>query len=328
MPNTIQLVQALEGGGTTTFTLNNPSTKGNFYLVWILGNTATSITDNASPPNTYVFISDTNGSGSPLSLYYAEDINVPSSGPTTFTANTGGGGVFFGVLEYSGVSWNAGIDQQATASGSTTSVSSGNMTPSVNGELVYGVVIIGGGGGNVFTPGTGFVVANSNFGNNWYDIDQILVGGSGTPLAVNGTLSSASAWGCIAATFEPGGPTITSQPTGGTIYVNGSITLSVTATATSGSLTYQWQLNGVNISGATSSSYTAINPAQINQNGAYTCIVTDSSGTVTSNVAQVNVLWNPGGGLGIPTIGQVANGEIPSSGVTPTSNVILDSSNF
>jgi hypothetical protein len=202
------------------------------------------------------------------------------------------------------------------------------VTPSVNGELVYGVVIIGGAGGNVFTPGTGFTVVNSNFGNNWYDIDQILVGGSGTPLAVNGTLGSSASWAAIAATFEPGGPTITSQPTDGTIFVNGSITLSVTATATSGSLTYQWQLNGVNISGATSSSYTAINPAQINQNGAYTCIVTDSSGTVTSNVAQVNVLWNPGGGLGIPTIGQVANGEIPSSGVTPTSNVILDATNF
>lgn len=59
-----------------------------------------------------------------------------------------------------------------------------------------------------------------------------------------------------------------------------------------------------------------------------TCVVTDTYGSTTSQPAYLYVTANPGGGLGIPAIAQVANEEIPASGAAPTSNVVFDSMNF
>lgn len=101
----------------------------------------------------------------------------------------------------------------------------------------------------------------------------------------------------------------------------------MTAIASAGSLTYQWQLNGSNIGGATSSSYTT-GVLGVGANGTYTCVVTDTYGSTTSQPAYLYVTANPGGGLGIPAIAQVANEEIPASGAAPTSNVVFDSMNF
>ncbi len=83
------------------------------------------------------------------------------------------------------------------------------------------------------------------------------------------------------------GVTITSQPTGGS-YCEGSIVdLSVSATGTN--LSYQWQFNGNNIAGATSSTYT-INNLSSNQTGDYVCEITSQCGTQTTNVANVSLI--------------------------------------
>lgn len=58
----------------------------------------------------------------------------------------------------------------------------------------------------------------------------------------------------------------------------GSVTLNSTVNT---NVTYQWQKNGVNISGATSANYVA------NSTGTYVCIVTNSCGSVTSNYIDV-----------------------------------------
>jgi len=65
---------------------------------------------------------------------------------------------------------------------------------------------------------------------------------------------------------------------------NSSVTLSAT---TGTGWTYQWQLNGTNISGATSSS------RSVNQAGNYTCVVTNACGSVVSNSIPVTVNLNP-----------------------------------
>ncbi len=57
-------------------------------------------------------------------------------------------------------------------------------------------------------------------------------------------------------------------------------------------MSYQWQRNSVDISGATSSSYTLTN-AQLSDSGAqFQCAVTNSFGNVTSNQAQLTVTQN------------------------------------
>ena len=80
-------------------------------------------------------------------------------------------------------------------------------------------------------------------------------------------------------------PAITTQSASQTVRVGQTATFSVVASG-SGTLAYQWQKNGVNITGgATSASYTT--PATISaDNGAsFRCIVSNSVGSTASNSA-------------------------------------------
>ena len=86
-------------------------------------------------------------------------------------------------------------------------------------------------------------------------------------------------------------PTITSQPSSLTVNQNASAVLSVTATGTPAP-TYQWQLNGSDVSGATSASYTIASTQAANA-GSYTCVVTNAAGSVTSSTATLTVQIPP-----------------------------------
>jgi glucose/arabinose dehydrogenase len=83
-------------------------------------------------------------------------------------------------------------------------------------------------------------------------------------------------------------PTITVPPQDLTVAVGMPATFDVTAGGAN--LTYQWQRNHANISGATSSSYT-LDPTQLNDSGeTFRVVVTNSSGSVTSADATLTVL--------------------------------------
>jgi hypothetical protein len=83
-------------------------------------------------------------------------------------------------------------------------------------------------------------------------------------------------------------PSVTSQPANQTVTVGQMATFSVTASGTS-PLRYQWRKNTVNISGATSASYTT--PATTSgDNGAkFDVVITNSAGSGTSNAAILTV---------------------------------------
>ncbi len=83
-------------------------------------------------------------------------------------------------------------------------------------------------------------------------------------------------------------PKITVQPLGQTAVVSNSATFSVTANGTT-TLAYQWKLNGTNIGGATTSTYTKSNLALTNA-GNYTVMITNSFGSVTSSNAVLSVV--------------------------------------
>jgi hypothetical protein len=83
------------------------------------------------------------------------------------------------------------------------------------------------------------------------------------------------------------GPTITTQPTNQTTHPGSTETFTIAATG-SGTLHYQWKLNGSNV-GTDSTSYTTGTLALSDNGGQVTCVVTDSAGSATSNVALVNV---------------------------------------
>ena len=82
-------------------------------------------------------------------------------------------------------------------------------------------------------------------------------------------------------------PTLTTQPVGVTVGAGGSATLSASA-AGPGPLSYQWELNGAAIPGATSPAY-MLDTVAVNQGGSYRVVVSNASGSVASLPATVTV---------------------------------------
>jgi hypothetical protein len=83
-------------------------------------------------------------------------------------------------------------------------------------------------------------------------------------------------------------PSITTQPQSQTVNVGQTATFSVAATGTA-PLSYQWQKNGTDISGATASSYTTPATSAADNASSFIVVVTNASGSVTSTAAILTV---------------------------------------
>jgi hypothetical protein len=82
-------------------------------------------------------------------------------------------------------------------------------------------------------------------------------------------------------------PTVTRDPAAVLVNVGGNALFSVAASGTP-PLTYQWRKNGVNIPGATSSSY-QLSGVQTTDAGSYSVVVSNSAGSAESNAASLSV---------------------------------------
>jgi hypothetical protein len=82
-------------------------------------------------------------------------------------------------------------------------------------------------------------------------------------------------------------PTISAQPTNQTVDAGSNVTLSVTAAGTP-TPSYQWQKNGVPVSGATNPTLT-FSPAQATDSGSYAVVITNTGGSVTSQSVTLTV---------------------------------------
>lgn len=195
--------------------------------------------------------------------------------------SSGGGSVYF-------------FDIQITGSSSCSAAQPGTIN---KGTVSGGVITLTAGG----TPGTGEV---------WYwqddaDGEEDDVSGKTRNVTTAGTYyirsykTSETCWSAARSVvvdaedfYTPSAaPEITTQPVGASYDAGETVTpLNVAATG-SGTLSYQWQKNGVDIPGATSSSYTP------NASGSYTCVVSNtevghSATSVTSDAAVVNIKSN------------------------------------
>gem|GEM_PF-3424047 len=85
---------------------------------------------------------------------------------------------------------------------------------------------------------------------------------------------------------------ITTQPIAKTVSVGQVATFTVAATGTPAP-TYQWRKNGTAISGATSTSYTTPATTAADNNAAFSVVVTNGAGSVTSASATLTVLSSP-----------------------------------
>lgn len=86
-------------------------------------------------------------------------------------------------------------------------------------------------------------------------------------------------------------PTIVTQPASLSIYVGATATFTVLAASVE-TITYQWRKNGTNISGATANTLSIPN-AQTTDQAAYSVVVSNVNGSVTSNDATLTVTVAP-----------------------------------
>ncbi len=120
----------------------------------------------------------------------------------------------------------------------------------------------------------------------------------------------------------PVAPSVTSQPADVSVVAGGSATFTVAASGTA-VLSYQWQKGGVPLAGATSASYT-IAATQTSDAGSYTCVVTNSAGSATSNAATLIVTLAPPTIVSQPAsltaaVGGNATFTVSASGAAPFS---------
>ncbi|MBD5781174.1 hypothetical protein IEN85_16865 [Pelagicoccus sp. NFK12] len=90
---------------------------------------------------------------------------------------------------------------------------------------------------------------------------------------------------------------VTQQPAGAILNEGESFSVTVEARGT-GTLNYQWTLEGVDIPGATSSTYSVNSAVRATHHGHYRARITDDLTSITSNGAFVQISNQPGGGGG------------------------------
>jgi BspA type Leucine rich repeat region (6 copies)/Putative Ig domain/Immunoglobulin domain/MBG domain len=143
-----------------------------------------------------------------------------------------------------------------------------SATSTTNGPITYSVV-----SGNATLSGSTLTALDSN------------------PVTIKatqaGTNNYQSASATVTFTATPVAIAITSQPTAKLNILQGNpFTLSVTATGTAP--TYQWYFGSTPITGATASTYTLASTA-ISNSGSYTCLVTNSAGSITSSPSLIGI---------------------------------------
>jgi hypothetical protein len=120
-------------------------------------------------------------------------------------------------------------------------------------------------------------------------------------------------------------PTITTQPASQTVTIGQTATFSVTATGTA-PLTYQWQKNSANISGATAASYATPATATADNGAKFDVVVSNAAGSITSAMATLAV--NAGAVAPVITtqpanqtviVGQTATFSVTATGTAPLS---------
>jgi hypothetical protein len=292
------------GQNSTTLPINalvDGNTEGNETVTVSLGSSGC---DCQAPPSISLSITDntvlsaTSAGGDTICLGDAVTLSAiaaGSQGPYTYTWNNG-----------------AGSGSSVSVSPATTTTYTVTITDACNGQTATSQQTV-----RVIQPGftvsggspqclTGNTFTFTNTGSSGPGINHTWDFGdaSGTVTTTNATHTystagtftvthTISSGGCTSSTTATvdvvGSPT--AVITGDNSFCNGISTVLSAATSTAGSgviTSYQWQLNGVNIGGATASTYT------ITSAGNYTVVVTNSNScSTTSAVFVVNSSSNP-----------------------------------
>ena len=219
---------------------------------------ATATTDSGSTFSVVV----TNSAGSATSNNAVLNVNAAAVAPS-ITAQPGNQSVTAG--------------QTATFSVSATGTAPMSYQWRKNGTSISGATA-----SSYTTPATSMTDSGSTF-------SVSISNSAGSVTSNNATLTVNQA--------APIAPSIATQPASQTVTVGQTATFSVLATGT-GPLSYQWRMNGTNVSGANGSSYTTSATTTGMSGSAYSVVVSNSAGSVTSGNAMLTVNSSTGTGSG------------------------------
>lgn len=326
------------GSQNGTITCTNAVTVNNTLVVQFDGaNFATmtpvTVTDNASPPNTYVqqaYLNGGTGGSASAWCFVAKNVQAAAAGALVISVGlfsaSNDTALVITVTEEVTSTPRVGNQNTGNFGGTTASVSLAS-TAATDICLAFVVNQAEGTAPTVgaFGSTTASSLLSANVTDSWLLEEGISSGGT---ISATANIVSGSNWTMVAVALQLC-PAITAQPTNASAVITGggataSFSVSATASAGGGSLSYQWQLNGVNVSGGsggTTATYTTPAATIALNGGSYTCIVTDSNGSNTSNAAILTTYWPVTGNLSVTPNGALPYGGLPTTAAPP--NVIF-----
>ncbi len=224
---------------------------------------------------------------------------------TTTTADSLGNYTFTGLANgtYTVAPSRAGItftpsSQSTTVNG--TNVTGVNFTDTAQTFSLSGTIspTAGGSGATLTLSGAASATTTANSSGAYtftglasgsYSITPSNTGYTFTPVSQNATVSTVNVAGVnFADNAAAAVPTITTQPVNQRVTAGQTATFGVVAAGTV-PLSYQWQKNGSNIAGATSSSYTTSVTTTSDSGSTFAVVISNTAGTVTSAAATLTV---------------------------------------
>jgi chitodextrinase len=315
---------------STTIALSAPVHAGDLLVGWFgeyNSSGQVKVSDSVNGAWTRSTASTTFGPGGDIALYYVQN-SAPAPDGLTITISAGNATYLEGAVgEYGGVATAGALDQVAVAKGNSTSVDSGPTASVGAGELVVGGILTGG------SPGT--VTAGSSQGQNFAmltqangesaNLEDILSSAAGAQDA-RATISTATDWYSVVATFHTfgsGNTTPPSVPTGlsNTSDTASSVGLSWNAsTDTTGTPAgYTVYRNGTSI-GTTNASTTTFTDSTVQPSTTYSYTV-DAFDTAGNHSAQSSAIQVTTPGAPPPSAHWVQGGAV-STGTTVSSTTI------
>jgi invasion protein IalB len=265
-----------------------------------------------------------NGASVALSGPASATTTADSSGNYTFSGLPNG--TFTMTPSHSGFTFTPGSQSMAINGANVTGV---NFTGTSQTFTISGTIspVAGGSGATVTLSGAASATTTANSSGAYtltgltsgsYTITPSNVGYTFTPPTQNVTVSATNVSGVnFTDNAVAVAPTITTAPANQTVTAGQTATFTVVAAGTA-PLSYQWQKNGVNITGATSAGYTTPVTATSDSGSTFDVMVSNTVGTVTSAAATLTVSAAPVA----PTITTAPANQTVSSGQTATFTVV------
>ncbi|PYT62004.1 MAG: hypothetical protein DMG46_02285 [Acidobacteria bacterium] len=234
--------------------------------------------------------------------------------------NGGRHGTWLAVLAMAAVlllSGCSGMVSSANSTGNPTSFSiAGTISPLAGGSRA--TLTLSGAASATATADSAGNYTFTGLANGTYTIVPSHAGFTFTPSSQSMTVNGANVAGMnFTANGATVAPTITTPPANQTVAAGQTATFTVVAGGTA-PLSYQWQKNGANITGATSASYTTPITTTADSGSAFAVVVTNTAGTVTSAAATLTVT----AAAVAPTITTPPANQTVTAGQTATFTVV------